>query len=326
MTKPLDLGRVGIRGGPLVLATDAEVDDLEQRLGVRFPAGYREYVTRLGEGDLNVFVRVLPPWRVLPELERHRGGMAAYWSWESVDVPFGQQEAMASIPIADTFGGDVITFHPASPDRIIVLPRDLDRLYARGPDLLEVINWVCSGRVIRSFGPDRYFEPYDSRLPAGEREETQDVAGSQAVYMNQPPHLQGSARDVLMAYFEELRAVEVWAIERSGGHEAFDRDDGPEMSEHHFDELIGRSGEVHRRYCSPSLASALGGASVTMTSPPEHDPASLRILEEKTARDGRVTIRAAIGTDFAEILDYVLEEGGGEWRITSRRVRGYLDS
>jgi hypothetical protein len=63
-----------------------------------------------------------------------------------------------------------------------------------------------------------------------------------------------------------------------------------------------------------------------MTSPAEHDASSIRILDEKTGRNRRVTIRAAIGTEFAEILDYVLEVGGGEWRIISQRVRGHLDS
>jgi len=48
-----------------VLASDSEVLDLERLLGATFPAGYREYVTHLGEGYLNDFVRVLPPWTVL---------------------------------------------------------------------------------------------------------------------------------------------------------------------------------------------------------------------------------------------------------------------
>jgi hypothetical protein len=53
-------------GGPLVLSTDSEIDHAEAALGIRFPSGYREYVTRFGEGLLGgSYVRVYPPRRIL---------------------------------------------------------------------------------------------------------------------------------------------------------------------------------------------------------------------------------------------------------------------
>jgi len=53
--------------GSLVRATPAEVDALESKLRLEFPKGYREYVTKYGEGILGTYVRVYPPWRVLKE-------------------------------------------------------------------------------------------------------------------------------------------------------------------------------------------------------------------------------------------------------------------
>ena len=41
---------VQVIGKQLVLATPADVDALASRLWIVFPSGYREYVTRLGEG------------------------------------------------------------------------------------------------------------------------------------------------------------------------------------------------------------------------------------------------------------------------------------
>ena len=324
MTRSLDLSGVEIRGTP-IRATDVDVDNLEKRLSVTFPVGYREYVTRLGDGILNDFVRVFAPWRVLAELDGHQGLMAGYWLWESGGLAFDQDAATRSIPIADTLDGDVMAFDPASPDQIVVLPRHLDRIYAPGSNLLEVIDWVCSANVIRSFGSTRYFEPLDRReKQVGERSPAQ-VAAMRGSFAMRPPRLTGSPREVLLAFFEELRAVEEWAIERSGGHAAFERDDPPEMNEEDFDELIGRSDEVYRRYCSQTLATALSGASVTVASPAEHDPASIRILDESVSPHGRVTVRVAVGTEFGEILDYVLEESDGGWRITTRRVHANLD-
>lgn len=210
----------------MVLAAPAEVDDLEARLGVRFPAGYREYVTQLGEGILNAFVRVLPPWRILKELGEHQGMMAGFWFWESNKVAFSQQQAMESIAIADTLDGDVIVFHPSDPRQLIVLPRNDERLYARGPDLLETINWVCSGRVLRSFGASRYFEPFDSRHEAPESAFAERTTADP---VEPRPDLTRSPRDVLMAYFEELRSVEEWALSRSGGPEGLRMDEPPRL-------------------------------------------------------------------------------------------------
>jgi len=329
MREPLDLASVELRGGPLVLATSADVDDLEARLGVRFPDGYREYVTQLGEGTLNTFLRVLPPWRVLADLDEHRGLMAGFWFWESDKVAFGQDEAMESVAIADTLDGDVIVFHPSDPGHLIILPRDDEQLYARGPDLLETINWVCSGRVLRSFGPSRYFEPFDSRhgtrkSPVARGTPTVDESGP-------GPDLTRPPRDVLLAYFEELRAVEEWALDKSGGLEALRRDDPPDLDDDWDDEdeddddemfarseMFARPERVHARYCSPALANAKRGASVTITWPLEHDPAVVRVLDERETRPGRAVIRAAVGK-YGFVREYVLELTGSDWRIKSEK-------
>jgi len=53
---------ITVTGSPLVLSTDAEVDQAQAVLGTRFPTGYREYVTQFGEGILGgVYVRIYRP-------------------------------------------------------------------------------------------------------------------------------------------------------------------------------------------------------------------------------------------------------------------------
>jgi hypothetical protein len=315
MTKRLDLAAVDVRGGPLVLITDIEVDDLEASLGVRMPDGYREYITVLGEGDLNSFVRVLPPWRILAELDDHRGMMASGWHWDTGKASFGQDEAMESIPIVDMADGQaVVIFQRSDPGQLIVLPREDDRVYFRGPDLMETVEWMCSGRVIRSFGPKRYFEPFDSRPDLTDRY----IATSPAKSVEPAPDLTGHPLDVLMAYFAELRGVEEGAVAGSGGPEALRLDHPPEPDEDWYDELIARSDAIHTRYCSPTLAAALSGSSVTIGWPLEHDPARVRVLDVCESRPDRVTIRTAEG-EFGFQHEYVLERSGGEWRIKAQR-------
>src|SRR5262249_5818960 len=57
---------ITVIGSPLVLSTPAEVDAAEAQLGIRFPTGYREYVTKFGEGVLGgSYIRIYPPHRIL---------------------------------------------------------------------------------------------------------------------------------------------------------------------------------------------------------------------------------------------------------------------
>jgi hypothetical protein len=146
-----------------------------------------------------------------------------------------------------------------------------------------------------------------------------------------------------MAYFAELRAVEEWAFANREAlfgpddDEAFDEDDDEELDEvddeafdedehEEVDELIQRSDEVHARYCTPRLASALSGASVAVSREAEHDPSAIRVLEEREDRSGRVVIRTAQGHEFVFLHKYVLERSDDEWWISSHTQGDLLDT
>jgi hypothetical protein len=74
---------IRVIGEPLILSSGADVDAAEAHLGIRFPTGYGEYVTRFGEGILGgAYVRIYPPRRVLDELVEWRGRIGEYWLWE----------------------------------------------------------------------------------------------------------------------------------------------------------------------------------------------------------------------------------------------------
>ncbi len=76
----MDLTNIKVVGGPLVLASVAEVRKAQVQLWITFPRGYQEYVTTLGEGVLGgSFVRVYPPWRIVNELSEWRDRIRKYW-------------------------------------------------------------------------------------------------------------------------------------------------------------------------------------------------------------------------------------------------------
>jgi hypothetical protein len=153
-----------VSGGPLVLADSTEVSDFEQRYWIRFPDGYRDYVTQLGEGVLGGdFVGIYPPWRIEKELAEWRHRINKYWVWDAGDDVLPKQRALECIIVGDTLNGDELVFHPQRPEKVLVLPRGGESIFVAGGDLLTAIDWVCnSGELTEPFS-ERVFEPFDSR-------------------------------------------------------------------------------------------------------------------------------------------------------------------
>lgn len=159
--------QITVDNRPLVLSSAAEVDAAEAHLGLRFPAGYREYVTRFGEGLLGgAFLRIYPPRRILSgpdSLTEWRQRITEYWFWDDGRDILTKEQVLQSVIIGDTVGGDELIVHPDEPERIYVLPRNSDEIFVAGDGLPATIEWVCSsGTLIEPF-TERTFEPFDSR-------------------------------------------------------------------------------------------------------------------------------------------------------------------
>jgi hypothetical protein len=326
MVRSLDLATVERRGGLPVLATDAEIDAVERDLGFRVPAGYRAYMTELGEGYLNDWLRVMPPWRIRAEVEEHRGLMAAFWFWDAADTGFGQTEAVDSIPIALTADFDAVVVHPVDP-RLFVLPRDGDRVYARDPDLLQVAEWMCSAGVLRRFRKARYFEPVDSRDESSNRRTRSSQADGTASKLGPDPR---TPRQVLMDYLREMGELEAEALAHVHPGMAEARDAGDDLEalalaavlEEPPDPLLllgdfrTRADEVRRRHCTARLASVLSGG-VSYGSELEHDVAVAEVVDEVERPDGRIILRVREGREYLRLNEYTLERVGGAWRIAT---------
>ena len=120
----MKLDDITVVGGPLVLSTTAEVDAAEAALGLRFPIGYREYVTRFGEGVLGGdYVRIYPPRRILGgsnNVQEWRRRVGAYWFWDAGRQVLTKAQALEGVIIGDTVDGDELLVHPSDPERIYV--------------------------------------------------------------------------------------------------------------------------------------------------------------------------------------------------------------
>ncbi len=154
---------IKIIGGPLTVSTLTEVGTAETELGTRFPTGYKEYVTKLGDGHLGgYFVRIYLPSKILEEVPGWRRGLEDNWFWDEGKNVLTKEEALDCIFIGDTRGGDLLVTHPDKPDHILVLPRCDDKVFVAGKGLWKALDWICdSGILIQPF-KERDFEPVGS--------------------------------------------------------------------------------------------------------------------------------------------------------------------
>jgi hypothetical protein len=158
---------VTVVGGPLVLSPQTEVDAAEAQLGIRFPFGYREYVTQFGEGVLGgSWLRIYPPRRILAgknNLAEWRQRIDKYWFWDDGRDVLTKEQALQSVIIGDTLDGDELIVHPDHTDRVYVLPRNSEKIYLAGDGLPAAIEWLCCSGTLAEPNMERNFEPFDSR-------------------------------------------------------------------------------------------------------------------------------------------------------------------
>lgn len=138
-----------------------EVAHAEVALHIKFPVGYREYITKFGQGVLGGdFVRIYPPARIVRDLEEWRDRISEYWFWDEGADILTKENALRCIILGDTVNGDELVFHPDAPNTVMVLPRDSEKIFKAGESLPEAIEWLCnSGILTEAFG-ERVFVPF----------------------------------------------------------------------------------------------------------------------------------------------------------------------
>ncbi|MFS2317125.1 SMI1/KNR4 family protein [Maricaulis sp. D1M11] len=167
--------------------SEADLATAEAQLNLRFPTGYRAFVTKFGKGilgddHLNLTyeemmqnpekydddentgseIRVYTPADILDTadgVEAWRERITKYWFWNDGADVLSKDKAVECVVFADTTVGDEIIFHPSQPDRIYVLPRDEATIYAVEGGLPGVIEWMFSSGTLYSSFTARCFKP-----------------------------------------------------------------------------------------------------------------------------------------------------------------------
>lgn len=162
----MNLADVNIVSSPLVRIDDAEIDAVEAELWISLPAGYREFMTTLGEGVLSNFIRVYSPRKIRSSVDEWRRRIARYWFWEVSEELLPKDRAVECFVVADTLNGDELVSHPRRPESLFVLPVGGPQAVVLGGDLLTAIDWMCTSGALAEPISEREFEPSD---PAGKK-------------------------------------------------------------------------------------------------------------------------------------------------------------
>ena len=141
----------------LRLWTDADVDAAEASIEGRLPDGYRELMTTLGDGTFCDDLRVFAPTELASQQAFLRALVEKAWFFNDPDEELTPAYALASTAFAESLQGDQVIFHPET-GRIHVLPRDEDRTYLVGRDLVGVVAWWLDSGVMLRPRPFRFFE------------------------------------------------------------------------------------------------------------------------------------------------------------------------
>jgi hypothetical protein len=158
----MKLEDVKISGGELNPIRHEVVSDVEARLNITFPLGYREFITTLGQGFFcESYIRVYPPRRILKEYRDFQKRWAEYWFWDDGRDVLSKAKALQAIIIADTMEGDELIFCPDEPERLYVLPRNKDTIFQVGTTLFEALEWLCHSGILIEPMQDNTFEPFE---------------------------------------------------------------------------------------------------------------------------------------------------------------------
>ncbi len=197
----------------LKTARKADVSATERTLKLEFPAGYSEFVCRLGEGTLNNLIRINMPDRVPKQIRQWQAAWASAFFWEKGRRTLSKDKVLESIPIGDTLTGDQLIFHPAMPATLFILPRQSETIFRAGESLEAAIDWVCtSGKVARR-QRFKYFESHKGRSSKRLAARTRDIdLGELCVqlfrlnvhdfFADEPSEIPGPGEEATDPYFE----------------------------------------------------------------------------------------------------------------------------
>lgn len=148
----------------LELADPTEITALADKLQIKLPNGYFEFMTTLGFGDYCYNLVVYPPQKILSEYLSAQQTWEEYYLWEEGEEVLPKEEVVNSIIFGHSFDGDYLIYSPSRPEQLFVLPRHSQTIYTVPSSFFDPLNWYYSnGDQVYPAIPFKFFTPYRNR-------------------------------------------------------------------------------------------------------------------------------------------------------------------
>jgi hypothetical protein len=120
-------GILFIPDSPLNPISMQEVEAVEAVLGFTFPEDYRAFVSTLGIGATEFWLKALSLQNIRDErLMELRDRLSAFWFWDKSPELLTQERAVECVPFFDSSCGDDIIFHPSDRNCWFILQHEAD--------------------------------------------------------------------------------------------------------------------------------------------------------------------------------------------------------
>lgn len=139
----------------LATFSEADVAAAEAQLETRFPAGYPEFVTRLGVGEYGGYINVFPPQTIADNQAGKKPPLEEFCHfWDGMQHGLSPERLAKANLLATSIDGDWVIFEASTPNVVYVLPRDERIMHKAGTTLMDALTWICEPEGSPRF---RYF-------------------------------------------------------------------------------------------------------------------------------------------------------------------------
>jgi hypothetical protein len=133
---------------------ESEVLDLEKSLNIKTPAGYLEFITKLGIGEYCGLIRIYEPAKILQDYKEAQKRWKEYYFWDRGETVLPKEKVLQSIVFGDSIDSDEIIYFPEQPNRLFVLPRQDNTIYWIEGCFANLMDWQSEDGAVRERSPE----------------------------------------------------------------------------------------------------------------------------------------------------------------------------
>ena len=126
----------------------AELKSLEDRLKVKLPDDYCEFLIKFGAGEFCGWLSHFNSSDLFEGQKSYQNLVREFYLWDTKTSALSKQEVIEATWLARSIDGDEIVFHPSKSPGLFLLPRNLETILPIGSSWGQVLDFFAYSGVI----------------------------------------------------------------------------------------------------------------------------------------------------------------------------------